>query len=244
MKSIESFLQGARDGIPIALGYISVSFAFGMLAVEKGLPLWSPLLISITNFTGTGQFMGIDLIASGVAFAELTFAILIINMRYFLMSLSLSQRLPENMPLWRRLVIAFGNTDEIFAVSMQKPAPLGFSYMMGLILVPYIGWNFGTMLGSVASSALPLSVRSALGIAIFAMFIAIIIPPARTMKPIAKIILVSVVLSCCFRYIPFLSQLSSGWVIIICGVVSAALGAYLYPVDTEETRRAGDSNES
>ena len=160
------------------------------------------------------------------------------------MSLSLSQRLPENMPLWRRLVIAFGNTDEIFAVSMQKPAPLGFSYMMGLILVPYIGWNFGTVLGSVASSALPLSVRSALGIAIFAMFIAIIIPPARTMKPIAKIILVSVVLSCCFRYIPFLSQLSSGWVIIICGVVSAALGAYLYPVDTEETRRAGDSNES
>lgn len=229
MKSELTFYKGFKDGLPIAFGYISVSFAFGILAIEKGLPIWSPILISITNFTGTGQFVGVGLIASGAAILEIAFTIFIINIRYILMSLSLSQKIPENIGIWQRLLIAFGNTDEIFAVSMQQKETLNFKYMLGLIFCSYFGWNFGTVLGAFASSALPISVRNALGIAIYGMFIAIIIPPATEMKPVAQVIIFSVIMSCMFKWIPILNSISSGWVIIICGIISSAFGAYFHP---------------
>lgn len=229
MKGELTFYKGLKDGLPIAFGYISVSFAFGILAIEKGLPLWSPILISISNFTGTGQFVGVGLIASGATIVEIAFTILIINIRYFLMSLSLSQKLPSNITIWQRLVIAFGNSDEIFAVSMQQNKTLNFKYMLGLILCSYMGWNFGTLLGAFASTALPMSIRTALGITIYAMFIAIIIPPATQIKPVAKVIIIAISISCIFKYTPVLNNLSGGWVIIICGIIASAFGAYFYP---------------
>jgi len=230
-----TFRKGFNDGIPIALGYLSVSFAFGMLAVEKGLPLWSPVLLSISNFTGTGQFAGIDLISSNAGLWEVVFTILVINIRYMLMSLSLSQHLVKDMPVWQRMVIAFGNTDEIFGVSIRQKVPLTMRYMAGIILCSYSGWNAGTVLGVLASSALPLMVRAALGIALYAMFIAIIIPPARESKPVMKVIVLSVLLSCVFSYVPVLSGLGGGWTIIICGVISAGLGAYFFPLEMKDT---------
>lgn len=178
-----TFSRGLRDGLPIALGYISVAFAFGILAVEKGLPAWSPILISVTNFTGTGQFAGIDLIAAMASFAEIAFTLLIINLRYLLMSLSLSQRLEPGIGLGKRMAIAFGITDEIFAVAIQKESLLGGKYLAGLILSSYSGWVGGTVLGALASSLLPASLLSALGIALYAMFIAIIIPPGPEQPP-------------------------------------------------------------
>lgn len=229
MKNDLNFYNGFKDGLPIALGYLSVSFAFGILAIEKGLPIWSPILISLSNFTGTGQFVGVGLIASGTAILEIAFTILIINIRYLLMSLSLSQKLPDNINLLQRLIIAFGNTDEIFAVSMQQKKSLNFNYMLGLILCAYLGWNFGTLLGAIASNALPIDIRNALSIAIYGMFIAIIIPPATQIKPVAKVIIVAIVISCMFKWIPYLNKISSGWAVIICGIVSSAFGAYLYP---------------
>lgn len=234
LKNRLTFYDGLKDGLPIALGYISVSFAFGILAVEKGLPLWSPILISLSNFTGTGQFVGVGLIASGAAILEIAFTIFIINIRYFLMSLSLSQKIPENISLWQRLVIAFGDTDEIFAVSMQKKEELNFKYMLGLILCSFLGWNLGTLVGTIANNALPMSIRSALGIAIYGMFIAIIIPPATKLKPVAQVIIISLIMSCIFKWFPILNRLSSGWVIIICGIVSSAIGAYLHPEYIED----------
>ena len=230
MEKKRTFQKGIRDGFPIAMGYLSVSFAFGMLAVQKGLPLWSPMLISLTNFTGTGQFAGIDLIAAGAAFFEIAVTLLIINLRYLLMSLSLSQRLAADMPLWQRLLVAFGNTDEIFAVSMQQNQLLNFSYLAGLILISFSGWNLGTFLGAFASSVLPASVRSALGIALYAMFIAIIVPPAKNSKPILYVAALSVILSCLLRWLPVVRQLSGGWVIIVCGIAASAFGAKFYPV--------------
>lgn len=230
-----TFYDGFKDGLPIALGYISVSFAFGILAVKDGFPLWAPVLISLSNFTGTGQFVGVGLIASGATVLEIAFTIFIINIRYFLMSLSLSQKIPENMSTWKRLIIAFGDTDEIFAVSMQKKETLNFKYMLGLILCSYLGWNLGTLIGAVANNALPLSIRNALGIAIYGMFIAIIVPPATKLKPVAEVIGISLIMSCVFRWLPILNKLSSGWVIIICGIVSSALGAYFHPEYMEES---------
>lgn len=229
-----TFAKGAKDGLPIAFGYLSVSFAFGMVCIQKGLPAWAPVIISLTNFTGTGQFAGADLIAAGAAFAEIAVTLLIINMRYLLMSLSLSQRLDGSFSLLKRLAVAFGNTDEIFAVAMQQTHQLTFAYMMGLILCAFSGWVGGTALGVFASSFLPSAVRSALGIALYAMFIAIIIPAARESKPVTKVVLISVIISCIFFFVPVLNLLSKGWVIIICGVVSSAVGAAFFPLRSEE----------
>lgn len=225
-----TFSKGFRDGLPILLGYVSVAFAFGMLATERGLPVWVPTLISVTSFTGTGQFVGVRLFTSGIALLEITLTILIINIRYLLMSLSLSQRLDEKISLPQRLLVAFGNTDEIYAVAMQQNTCLNFRYMVGLILSAYSGWIGGTVVGAAASSILPKAIISALGIAIFAMFIAIIIPPAKHSRPILLVILVAVGLSCMFHFLPGLNRVSSGWAVIICGVTASLFGALRYPV--------------
>lgn len=238
-----TFSAGLRGGAPIALGYLSVSFAFGMTAVSKGFPLWAPALISITNFTGTGQFAGADLIAARAGLFELAFTLLIINLRYLLMSLSLSQRLAPGVGLSKRLAIAFGNTDEIFAVAMQQEGALNFTYMLGLIISSYSGWVGGTILGSCASHLLPASLCSALGIAVHAMFIAIIVPPARKYRPVLRIVAIAVAMSCLFYWLPLLNRLSGGWAIIICGVISSAYGAYFFPLK-DDNLEGGDAHDN
>lgn len=234
-----TFRKGLKDGLPIALGYISVAFAFGTLAVTKGFPAWLPITISLSCFTGTGQFAGIDLIYSHALYLEIACTILIINLRYMLMSLAISQKLSPQIHLGQRFILAFGVTDEIYATAIQQKTVLTFSYLIGLILCSFSGWVGGTILGAVAGNIFPDSLQNALGIVLYAMFIAIIIPPARDSGAVTKIIFLSVGLSCLFFYIPFLSTLSSGWVIIICGVVAAGAGALLFPVSEQEESKDG-----
>ena len=142
------FKQGVKDGFPIFLGYLSVSFAFGVLSIEKGFPVWVPILTSIVNFTGTGQFVGVDLIAAGASLAELALTMLIVNIRYALMSVSLTQKLSPEIGILGRMWVAFGNTDEIFAVTVRKHKSLPLSYMTGIILCSYTGWVGGTAIGA------------------------------------------------------------------------------------------------
>lgn len=224
------FWQGFRHGIPIGLGYLSVAFTFGMKAVSDGLSPWEALLISMTNVTSAGQFAGLPLMIAQASYLEVALTQLIINLRYALMSLSLSQKLDSDMNTPRRMLFSFMNTDEIFAVASSQPEKVGHVYLYGLMLAPYLGWSSGTLLGAVAGTLLPLFLRNALGIAIFGMFLAIILPPARQEKPVRVVVLLAVVLSLCFRYLPLLSQVSSGFVIIICAIVASALGAWLFPV--------------
>lgn len=234
-----NFRKGLRDGIPICLGYISVSFAFGMTVVQDGLPVWLAVLISMTNLTSAGQFAGLGLIVAGSSYIEIAVTTFIINIRYMLMSLSLSQKVDEAMTSLQRWTLSFGITDEIFAVASQQKSAINASYFSGLILMPYIGWALGTLLGATVTELLPPILRSALGIAIYGMFLAIIIPPARTAKPVLWVVLFSAGLSCIFKWTPFLSWISSGWVIIICAVLVSAWAAFRYPVDdapSEEER--------
>lgn len=233
MKDKRIFMQGMKDGMPVALGYLSVSFAFGMLAVENGLPPWAAVVTSLTSLTGTGQFVGVDMLAKGAALAQIACTVLVINLRYLLMALSWSQRLDPKLGPFQRMLLAFGNTDEVFAVSMAQPGMLKASYLAGLILTPLLGWVGGTLLGCVASGVLPASVRAALGIAIYAMFLAIIVPPARDSKPVMQIILIAAGLSLLMRYAPGLRLLGSGWSVILCGIAAAAFGAWRYPAVEE-----------
>lgn len=234
-KSINNnFREGLKDGIPIFLAYISVSFAFGLSAKEKGLPIWIGVLMSATNLTSAGQFAGLEVIASLGAVLELAITTLIINLRYFLMSFTLSQKIDEGMPSSKRMFLSFGITDEIFAVITRKENKVGFLYFSGLILLPYIGWSLGTFMGAGASMLLPLSLRTALSVAIYGMFIAIIIPPSKKNHKFFYAALIGAGISAMFKYIPFINKLSGGWVIIIATLVSASLCAYLFPIKYNE----------
>lgn len=226
----QGFYKGVKHGIPIAMGYLSVSFTFGMKAVADGLSPMQALLISMTNVTSAGQFAGLPLMVAQASLIEMALTQLIINLRYALMSLSLSQRLDKSMTTLHRMIFSFCNTDEIFAVASSQPEKVGRWYLYGLMSTPYWGWALGTLLGAVAGQLLPEFLRTALGIAIYGMFLAIILPPARREKPVRVVVLIAVALSLCFRYVPALSTLSSGFVIIICAVAASTLGALLFPV--------------
>ena len=225
-----TYAEGLKGGIPIGLGYLSVAFTFGMMAVSMGLPVWAAVLISMTNLTSAGQFAGLPLIVTGASYYEIALTQLIINLRYALMSFSLSQKLSPSLNRGQRSLIAFGNTDEIFAVASGQNGPVGLGYMLGLLTVPYIGWAGGTFLGAAASGILPAAIRSALGIAIYGMFLAIIIPPAKHSPAVRTIISLSVGISCLFHFSPMLGAISSGFAIIICTLSASLLGAKFFPL--------------
>lgn len=229
----KQFLQGVRHGLPIGLGYLSVSFAFGMQAVALGLTTLQAVLISMTNLTSAGQVASLPLIVAGSPLAEMALTQLTINLRYALMSLSLSRKLDGTMTTGRRMFFSFANTDEVFAVASGQPGKVGKSYLFGLMVLPWIGWSLGTLLGSVAGTLLPEFVRNALGIALYGMFLAIILPPAREKKPVRFVVAIAVVLSLGFHYLPVLKEVSGGFAIILCAVTAAALGAWLFPVKEE-----------
>ena len=228
------FLKGITDGLPICMGYFSVAFAFGIFAVENGLSALQAVLISMTNVTSAGQLAAVPIIAGGGTLIELAVTQLIINLRYSLMSVSLSQKMKKSVGLIDKLIIAFVNTDEVFAVASGNEGRVGKSYLYGLIITPYIGWSTGTIFGAVAGNLLPEIVISSLGIAIYAMFVAIVVPPMKKDRPTALCVLVSVILSCMFRYIPLLNKVPSGFTIIICAAAASALFAGLAPVKEED----------
>lgn len=230
----QEFTQGIKDGIPICLGYFSVSMAFGMTAVMNGLPVWSAVLMSLTNVTSAGQFAGANILIALGGMAELIFTTFIINIRYFLMSLSVSQKVATDMSIWQRLAVSFGITDEVFAVSMQRRGELTAVYMAGLILTPVIGWTMGTLTGAVATSFMPPILSNAMGIALYGMFIAIIIPPARDDRSVLVTVVLAVLASVAFTYLPGLKLLSGGWSIIIITILVSAIAATLFPIDTKE----------
>ncbi len=224
---------GLRDGIPIAVGYFSVSFTFGMLAVRDGISPFHSVLISLLNLTSAGQFAGLTVIVSGASLLEMALTQLVINIRYALMSISLSQKLDSSLKSFQRMLIAYGNTDEIFAVASSKPGSVGSRYMYGLIALPVLGWVGGTLTGAVASTLLPAAVISALGVALYGMFIAIVVPVAKENREVLIVAGSALLFSTAFYYLPVLREISSGFTIIICTVAAAGIGAVLFPVKEE-----------
>lgn len=241
------FTRGLKDGLPIALGYVSVAFAYAVQAVGQGFPPWFPILISATNFTGTGQFAGTNLIAAGAGIAVLVATMLVINIRYTLMSFALAQKMGNGFSLWQRAVLAFGVTDENFAVAIRQPQKLTFPYLIGLMSCSFCGWLGGTALGAGVSKLLSASLAngagqayydmlmSALSIALYAMFVAIIIPPSRDDIHVLLLVALSVAASCLFYFIPALASLPAGLNIIICSVVCTAVIAYFFPHEEKHT---------
>lgn len=228
------FLKGIQDGLPICFGYFSVAFAFGIFATKSGLAILETLLISMTNVTSAGQFAAVPVITLGGTIIELILIQLVINARYALMSLSLSQKLGPDIRMRDRFLIAFMNTDEVFAVASAQAGLVERRYMYGLILTPYLGWSMGTLFGAVAGDILPSMLVSALSLAIYGMFIAIVVPGAKKERATLLCVLLAISLSCLFAYLPALKNIPNGFAIIICAVAASAVMAKAAPVVSVE----------
>lgn len=222
------FRKGLLHGIPIALGYLSVSFGFGIMAVQKGLSVLEAVMISVTNLTSAGQAAGVEIIAAAGTLFEMVLTQLIINIRYSLMGISLSQKLDKSFTTPHRLAVSFGITDEIFAVSSAQIHPVTPAYMYGLILISFLGWGSGTFLGAAAGEILPPMITEAMGIVLYGMFIAIIVPPSRKEKSILLVVAIAAVISILFKYV--FTGISGGFAVIISACIAAAAGALLFPV--------------
>lgn len=229
---------GVHRGLPVGMGYFSVSFGFGAMAVSQGLNAWHATVISLTNLTSAGQFAGLTVIVAAATLWEMILTQLIINSRYALMSLALSQRMGQRIGVLPRLLIAFFNTDEIFALAMARTEPLTVPFMLGLGTLPIVGWTGGTLCGALAGSVLPPSIQAALGVMLYGMFIAIVVPPAKEEKPILVTVILALVLSTLFTLVPMLRQISAGISIVICTVAAAAVCAALFPIPEEEEAAA------
>lgn len=234
IKNGSVFREGMRDGIPIGLGYLAVAFSLGIAARNAGLTALQGFLSSILNNASAGEYAAFTLIAANASYLEMALVTLITNARYLLMSCALSQRFPENIPFYHRLLIGYDVTDELFGITIARPGALNPYYTYGAIVVAAPLWAIGTALGIIAGNLLPLRAVSALSVALYGMFLAVIIPPARKNKVIALLVLLSFGASYAAAILPAISTLSDGTRTIILTVAISAAAAILFPVKSEK----------
>ncbi len=225
---VKELRRGMVHGIPIALGYLSVSFGFGIKAVRSGLSVLTAAIISALNLTSAGQAAGVEIIAAGGPLLEMILVQLTINIRYSLMAISLSQKLDEKFTFPHRLAASYGITDEIFAVCSAQERKITPAYMYGMIFVAFLGWVSGTALGAAAGQLLPEPINNAMGIVLYGMFLAIIVPPARKKLSVFIVVAIAAAISVLIKYC--LEFITSGFAVIISAVIASAVGALFFPV--------------
>ena len=225
------FLRGLRDGVPIAMGYLAVAFTLGITAANIDMTAVQSFLMSLGMVASAGEYAAIILIGSAAGVTEMIATTLIINLRYFLMSCSLSQKLSPDEPMWKRCLLAYCVTDELFGISSAVPGYLEPVYTYGAAVVSVAGWCLGTVLGVVAGDILPVRLASAMNVALYGMFLAIIIPPAKKSSFMAGLVVISMAASYVFTVIPVLSDISEGFRIIILTVIIAGAAAFIRPAE-------------
>ena len=233
MDNKSCLLKGLRDGVPISLGYFAVSFSLGIAARSAGFTAFQALLMSLFNNASAGEFAAFTLVGAGAGYLEVALMTLVTNARYLLMSCALSQKLPADTPLLPRLLIGFDVTDEIFGVSIAYPGRLNPVYTYGVILAALPGWALGTFFGVLMGNALPVRLVSALSVALYGMFIAVIVPPARQNRVIAALIVISMALSWLFSAVELFQFMSSGAQVIVLTVAISAFAAWRFPIREE-----------
>lgn len=232
MKIKNSFIRGLKSGIPIGLGYLSVSFSFGIMAVSMGLHWWQAVVISMVTVTSAGQLAGVGIMINPGQYIEMLISQLTVNVRYSFMAISLSQKTDSKFRGLYRWLLGFFITDEIFAVASNEES-VSRSFFTGLSLIPWLGWTMGTLLGALLGNILPDMLMSALCIAIYGMFVAIIAPKAKKSKSLLIVVLIALALSCIFYYAPVLKEISSGISVSVCAILAAVVGALVFPVKEE-----------
>lgn len=240
------FRKGLRDGIPIGLGYLAVAFSLGITAKNAGVSPFQGFLMSLLTNASAGQYAGITLIAAGSTYLEMAIMILVANARYLLMSCAMSQRMHPDCPWYHRPLMAYDITDELFAIAIARQGYLNPYYTYGAVLSAAPFWAVGTALGCIAGNIMPLRVISALSVALFGMFLAVIVPAARRDKVIAGLVIVCFVVSYIAYHLPALAAVSSGTKTILLTVALSAAAAILFPhkeTTEEETKEEEAANE-
>ena len=224
------FCEGMRDGVPIALGYFAVSFSLGIAARNAGLTPIQGFFSSLFNNASAGEYAAFSLIAAGATYLEVAIITLIANARYLLMSCALAQKFAPGTPFFHRLIIGYDVTDELFGITIARPGYLNPFYTYGTASIAIPGWALGTCLGVILGTALPDRITRALSVALYGMFLAVIIPPARKDRIIAGLVVISMLASYLFTMIPALSGISSGMRVIILTVLISGAAAFLFPI--------------
>jgi predicted branched-subunit amino acid permease len=233
MSNKQCFLKGMKAGIPIAMGYFAVAIALGIAAVRAGVGAFAAAFASLLNNASAGEYIAFTLIAAGASYMELITMEAVANARYLLMSAALSQKLKEGTSTFKRLLLGFTVTDEIFGVSMMQEGYLNPYFTYGAFVVATAGWTGGTLLGALMGDILPASVVTALSVGLYGMFISVFVPEAKKNRIVALLVLVSFALSAAFEYLPYISALSSGLRVIILTVVISLGAALLFPIKEE-----------
>lgn len=240
-QSVTAYKRGMKDAIPIAAGYLAVSFTLGIAARKAGIGTMAATVMSLTNNTSAGQFAALSIIASSASYLELAASQFVINIRYLLMSFALSQKLDPNVPIWKRMLLAYGVTDEIFGISVRVDGKLNPFYTYGAISVAAPGWALGTLLGSVAGDILPVMVLNALGVALYGMFLAVVIPQAKKDRIIAGLVILSFAGSLICSRLPWIGSLSSGSRVILLTVLISLFAAVFFPIPATDKEDGHES---
>lgn len=235
MKKQTAFFEGLRAGVPIAVGYLPIAVAFGLLTKSAGVPSYVGVLMSLILYAGASQFVGINLLALGAASWEIVLTTFILNLRHFLMSASLSQSLEDKPKKSLLPLVSFGITDETFTVaSMNNKDKLKIGYLLGLNLIAFSAWNIGTWGGLFLAAGLPQTLKDSMGIALYAMFVGLLVPSLSKSRPILVIAFAAAAVHGILHWVPLFAGLSTGWNIIISTMTAAAVGAYLFPQEDKE----------
>ena len=244
-------MEGMRDGLPIGLGYFAVSFSLGIFARNAGLNAFQGFLASLLTNASAGEYAIFTLIAANATYFEVAIMTLITNARYLLMSCALSQRFSPDTGIGHRLLLGYDVTDELFGITIARPGYLNPWYMYGAIALALPGWAVGTALGALAGNLMPWRLVSAFSVALYGMFLAIIIPPARKSRILAGLIAISFAASYLAEHLPGISSISSGTRTIILTVVLSSAAAILFPhpaedseIEVQEENQKGKNNSS
>lgn len=233
-KKTNLFIYGLKKGIPIALAYLAVSFAFGVMMKSGGLTPLTLTIMSLLNFSSAGELAGAKMILEVASYFEIFITVLFINLRYALMSISLSQKISSDIPRWKRLIMSFGITDENYALMISEEKEINLSYVLGLTTITLFSWVLGTLLGSLGANIFPERVLFALNIALYAMLIAIITPDAKKNYKILIVILIAISLSCMFYYVPVIKEIGLGFKIIISSFIASIVGAFFFRIKSNK----------
>jgi 4-azaleucine resistance transporter AzlC len=228
------WVQGVQVGLPIAVGYIPIAIAFGLLAKSSGVPNMISVLMSLLVYAGASQFVAVNLLALGAAAGEIILTTFILNLRHFLMSASLAPRV-EKTTVWWRAMLGFGVTDESFTVAaLRKERKLTKEFLLGLNMTAFASWNIGTWIGVFLAAGLPASVQASMGIALYAMFIGLLLPSMRASRPVFIVAMLAIVFHSVLHWVPLFAGLSTGWSIVLATVLAAGIGAVMFPEQEKE----------
>ncbi len=242
-KSKSLFMQGLKEGFPIGMGYLPLAFSLGVNAATDGFQFFTSIAMSLFSFTGVGQMNAMALMLENATYFSIFIALMVINLRNIVLSLSLTQRLEENVSLWKRLIIAMGNTDEIFALTIRREGKIPADYFIGVMTFPYLAWSIGAIIGNLATTLVPRDICIVMSMALYAMLVAAVVPAVKKSRPILFVTLLSGVLSFIMQGVKPISNLlislmgksASSWILVAGSVFTAAVAACIWPVkDSEE----------